>query len=84
MWEALSIKSNCKAISSVCGIQHSVYEKEVVKENVIGDHLANNAFEDYKSLNFDFLEEDVLLVDERKKENKLVDHIFWWRNKYVW
>jgi hypothetical protein len=47
-----------------------------VKENIIGDHLANNAFEDYESLNFDFLEEDVLLVDERKKENKLVDHIF--------
>ena len=47
-----------------------------MKENIIGDHLANNAFEDYESLNFNFLKEDVLLVDERKKEDKLVDHIF--------
>jgi len=35
-------------------------------ESVIADHLANNAIEDYEHLNFDFPNEDVLVVEKKK------------------
>jgi hypothetical protein len=44
--------------------------RKVVKGNVITDHLADHAREDYESLKFDFLDEDVLSVEERKLD--------WW------
>jgi hypothetical protein len=43
-------------------------------ESVIADHLANNAIEDYEHLNFDFPNEDVLVVE--KKRTRLVDNVF--------
>jgi len=44
--------------------------KKVVKGSVIADHLADHAIEDYESLNFDFLDEDVLAIEEEKLD--------WW------
>jgi hypothetical protein len=41
--------------------------------NVIADHLADHAREDYESLKFDFLDEDVLSVGGR--EIRLVDYV---------
>jgi hypothetical protein len=40
--------------------------RNVVKGNVIADHLADNAIEVYEPLNFDFLDEDVLAVEKKK------------------
>jgi len=37
-----------------------------VKGSVIVDHLAGHAMEDYGPLKFDFLDEDVLSVEEWK------------------
>jgi hypothetical protein len=39
--------------------------RKVVKRSVIVDHLADNTIKDYKPLNFDFPDEDVL-VQEKK------------------
>ena len=39
-----------------------------MKGSVIVDHLADNAIEDYKPLNFNFPDEDMLVVE---KENEL-------------
>jgi hypothetical protein len=35
-----------------------------VKGIVIADHLIDNTIEDYEPLNFDFLDEDVLVVEK--------------------
>jgi len=37
-----------------------------MKWSVIADHLADNAIEDYEPLNFDFLDEDVLVVEKKR------------------
>jgi len=42
--------------------------RNVVKGNVIADHLANNAIEVYEHLNFNFLDEDVLVVEKKKNQ----------------
>ena len=41
--------------------------RKVVKESKIANHLADNAIEDYEPLDFDFPNENVLLVEEEKK-----------------
>jgi hypothetical protein len=41
--------------------------RKVVKESVIADHLVNNIIKDYKHLDFDFLDKD-MLVEEKKEE----------------
>jgi len=38
--------------------------RKTVKESVIADHLADNAIEHYETLNFDFLYEDLLVVEK--------------------
>ena len=43
-----------------------------MKESAIADHLANNPIEDYELLDFDFPDENILLIEE--EENK----IDWW------
>jgi hypothetical protein len=43
--------------------------RKVVKESVIVDHLANNAIEDYEILNFDFSDEDMLVIEKEKKSD---------------
>ena len=45
--------------------------RKSIKGSVIADHLADNAIEDYEPLKFDFLE-DVLIVEEDKEKND------WW------
>jgi hypothetical protein len=44
--------------------------RKAMKGSVIADHLADHAMEDYKPLNFDFPDEDVLSVEEGKSD--------WW------
>jgi len=39
-------------------------KRKAIKVSDIVDHLADNAIEDYKPLNFDFPDEDVLVVEE--------------------
>jgi hypothetical protein len=46
--------------------------RKVVKERKIANHLADNAIEDYEPLDFDFPNENVLLVEEEKKKTD------WW------
>jgi hypothetical protein len=41
--------------------------RKVVKESKIANHLVDNAIEDYEPLDFDFPNENVLLVEEEKK-----------------
>jgi hypothetical protein len=44
--------------------------RKAMKGNVIADHLADHAMEDYELLNFDFPDEDVFSVEEGKSN--------WW------
>ena len=44
---------------------------KVVKESAIADHLINNDINEYRPLNFDFPDENVIIV-EKKVENE------WW------
>jgi hypothetical protein len=44
--------------------------RKAMKGSVIADHLTDHAMEDYKSLKFDFPDEDVLSVEEGKLD--------WW------
>ena len=44
--------------------------RKAVKGSVIADHLADHAMEDYEPLDFDFPDEDVLSIEEGKRE--------WW------
>lgn len=46
--------------------------RETVKWSVIVDHLADNAIEDYELLDFDFLDEDMLIVEKEKRRSD------WW------
>jgi hypothetical protein len=46
--------------------------RKAVKESAIADHLANNVIKDYELLDFDFPDENILLIEE--EENK----IDWW------
>ena len=41
--------------------------RKVMRRSVIANHLSDNAIEDYESLNFDFLNEDVLVVEKEEK-----------------
>jgi ribonuclease HI len=49
--------------------------RKVMKGSAIVDHLVDNAIEDYEPLDFDFLDEDILLIGE---EEKKID----WRTMY--
>ena len=40
-----------------------------VERSVIVNHLTDNAIEDYKPLNFDFLEENILVVENEEEPN---------------
>jgi hypothetical protein len=40
--------------------------RKVVKWSVIIDHLADKAIKDYEPLDFDFPDENVLLIEEKK------------------
>jgi len=42
--------------------------RKAKKGNVIADHLADHAMEDYELLNFDFPDEDVFSVEEGKSD----------------
>jgi len=46
--------------------------RKAVKGSAITDHLANNVVEDYKPLDFDFPDEDILSIE--KEEEKT----YWW------
>jgi len=41
--------------------------RKVIRRSVIANHLSDNAIEDYESLNFYFLNEDVLVVEKEEK-----------------
>jgi hypothetical protein len=41
--------------------------RKVMRRSVIANHLSDNAIEDYESLNFDFPNEDVLVVEKEEK-----------------
>ena len=57
----------------------------VVKGSFIADYLADNTVEDYEPLNFDFPEEDVLVVKRRRRRRtRLVDNVFCRSNKYIY
>jgi len=43
--------------------------RKVMKGSVITDHLADNVIKDYKPLNFDFLDEDVLVVGQERESD---------------
>jgi hypothetical protein len=45
-----------------------------VKGSFIADYLAYNAIEDYEPLNFDFPDEDVLVV-KRRRRTRLMDNV---------
>ena len=54
-------------ISKLDTLRYIVYmTRKALKGSVIADHLADHAIEDYKSLNFDFPDEDVLAIEEEK------------------
>jgi hypothetical protein len=56
-----------------------------VKGSFIADYLADNTVEDYEPLNFDFPEEDVLVVKRRRRRRtRLVDNVFCRSNKYIY
>jgi len=42
--------------------------RKVVKWSVIADHIADNSIEDYKQLDFEFPDENVLLIKEEEKK----------------
>jgi hypothetical protein len=42
--------------------------RKVVKESAITDHLADNAIEDYELLDFDFPDENILLIEKEEKK----------------
>jgi hypothetical protein len=42
--------------------------RKVVKRSVIADHLDENAIEDYKIFDFDFPDENMLLIKEEEKK----------------
>jgi len=44
--------------------------RKVVKESAIPYHLADNTIKDYEPFNFDFLDEDVLVVEK--------EELHWW------
>jgi hypothetical protein len=41
--------------------------RKFVKGSAIVDHLADNAIKDYEPLNFNFLDEDVLVAEGRRE-----------------
>jgi hypothetical protein len=43
--------------------------RKAIKESAIADHLADNAVEDYESLDFDFSDENVLTIKEEEKKS---------------
>ena len=45
-------------------IRHSVYHSEGNKLSVLEDHLAHQAVDDYQSMNFEFLDENIMLVTD--------------------
>jgi len=54
-WQVLLVKYNIVYMT-----------RKVVKWSVIIDHLADKAIKDYEPLDFDFPDENVLLIEEKK------------------
>jgi hypothetical protein len=46
--------------------------RKAVKGSVITNHLADNAVEDYEPLDFDFLDENLLVIKEEEEKTD------WW------
>jgi len=43
--------------------------KKAIKGSIISNHLADHVVEDYKPLNFDIPDEDVLVIEDDDKVN---------------
>ena len=43
--------------------------RKVIKGSVIADHLVDHAMENYEPLNFDLLDEDVIVIKDRGGES---------------
>ena len=41
--------------------------QKAIKESVLADHLAHQALDDYQSMNFDFPDENIMLVTDCAK-----------------
>ena len=46
--------------------------RKAVKGSVIADHLVDNVIEDYEQLDFDFLDENLLSIEEEEEKTD------WW------
>lgn len=55
---------------------------KVVKESAIADHLINNDINEYRPLNFDFPDENVIIV-EKKSRKWMVDDVLQLHNKCI-
>lgn len=55
---------------------------KVVKESAIADHLINNDINEYRPLNFDFPDENVIIVG-KKSRKWMVDDVLQLHNKCI-
>ena len=51
-------------------VWRSVHDKKTIKGSVITNHLTYNAIKDYEPLNFDFSNEDILVVEKEKEPDR--------------
>ena len=58
----LSLVARWKMVLTEYDIQYTT--QKAIKGSVLVDHLAHQAVDDYQSMNFEFPDEDIILVNE--------------------
>lgn len=57
-------------VDVIIRVRHFVYDSESREDNSIANHLVENGFEDYESLKFDFLDEDVMISSKDSEDEE--------------
>lgn len=60
-----------KMILTEYDMQYTTHK--AIKGSVLTDHLAHQAVDDYQSMNFEFLDKDVMLVTDYKNLDRMKD-----------
>ena len=62
--EACLIRKNSKMADDLDRIRHQYTTQKAIKGSVLADHLAHQAVDDYQSMNFEFPDENIMLVTD--------------------
>ena len=71
--EANSLRKNSSMENDLIEYDIQYTTQKAIKGSVLADHLAHQAVDDYQSMNFEFSNEDIMLVTDLRNLNRMKD-----------